>query len=292
MKYDIIIPTIYRDYPFLKKVINYIFRNLNPCTIYIITNKAKSRFIPKSILLNSQCKIIDEDNLIEGLDYAKTRDLLTRQAINNRTGWYYQQFLKMGFALSRYAQQEYYLIWDSDTIPLQPIKFFDSENHPLFTMKSEFHNPYFNTLKRLIGIGKINKSSYIAEHMIINKAIMKELIGNIEESQIPGDVWYEKVINSIDKDEQYGFSEFETYGTYCLHNHPNLYRERVLPSFRYGGFIQGRLVNETILKKLSFDLAIVSFEPYHIPPFPWGTINNLYYTFLRKKERFIEKFLL
>lgn len=292
MNYDIIIPTIYRDFPFLIKIVEYINKNLTPSNIYIIANKEKSRFLPKKILAHKHCIALDEDKLLEGLDYDHVRKILKDKTSNPRTGWYFQQFLKMGFALSKYAQHDYYLTWDSDTLPLQPINFFGPDNHPLFTMKSEYHKPYFNSLNRLIGLGKLNNSSYIAEHMIISKTIMKELIEDIEKSTIPGGVWYEKIINSIDKGEQYGFSEFETYGTYCLHNYPELYHERVLPSFRYGGFIQGRLVNETILKKLSFDLAIVSFEPYHTPPFPWGQINNLYYKYLNKKEWFIEKFLL
>ena len=42
--------------------------------------------------------------------------------------WYYQQFLKMAYA--RTCPSEYYLCWDSDTIPLRKISMFDENKKP------------------------------------------------------------------------------------------------------------------------------------------------------------------
>ena len=290
MKYDIVIPTIFRDYPFLKKVTNYIIQNLSPENIYIITNKKKSRYISKSILNNPKCTIIDENNLIEGLDFNTVKHILAERGIHNRPGWYYQQFIKMGFSLSKFAKNDYYLSWDSDTLPLRPLEMFDTDGSPFFTMKNEFHQPYFNTMYRLIGIKKTNAKSYIAENMLFNKAIMIELIQKIESSTVDGKRWFEKIINSVDKEEELGFSEFETYGSFCLQEHPNFYHERELSSFRIGGYIQGRLVSKKILKALSNDIDIISFEPTNTPPFPWGAINKMYFYFLKKAERLIDRF--
>lgn len=107
MKYDIIIPTIFRDYPFLKKVIDYIIQNLCPETIFIITNLEKSKYLPKSILNNPKCIVIDEDRLLDGLTFSIVRKLLSKRGISSRPGWYYQQFLKIGFSLSNYAENDY-----------------------------------------------------------------------------------------------------------------------------------------------------------------------------------------
>lgn len=292
MKYDIIIPTIFRDYPFLKKVIDYIIQNLCPETIFIITNLEKSKYLPKSILNNPKCIVIDEDRLLDGLTFSIVRKLLSKRGISSRPGWYYQQFLKIGFSLSNYAENDYYLSWDSDTLPLRPLKMFDTDGSPFFTMKSEYHQPYFNTIYRLIGAKKINKKSYIAENMLFNRTIMRELIQIIESSKAEGGKWFEKIISSIDQGEKFGFSEFETYGTFCLQKYPNFYHERELSNFRLGGFIQGRLVSKSILKALSYDIDIISFEPTHIPPFPWSIINRMYYYYLKKEERIIERFFL
>lgn len=290
MKYDIIIPTIYRDYPFLNKVIKYVIQNLTPENIYIITNGEKSKYISKSIINNPKCTIIDENCLIDGMDFYTIKHLLAKKGIRNRPGWYYQQFLKMGFSLSQFAKNDYYLSWDSDTLPLRPLEMFDTDGSPFFTMKNEYHQAYFNTMYRLIGMKKTNAKSYIAENMLFNKAVMIELILKIEKSSIEGKRWFEKIINSVDLEEEFGFSEFETYGTFCLQVYPNLYHERELSCFRIGGYIQGRLISEKILKALSNDIDIISFEPTNIPPFPWGTINKIYYYYLKKRERLIDKF--
>ena len=270
MKYDIVIPTIFRDYPFLKKVTNYIIQNLSPENIYIITNKKKSKYISKSIINNPKCTIIDENNLIEGLDFNTVKHILAERGIYKRPGWYYQQFLKMGFSLSKFAKNEYYLSWDSDTLPLRPFEMFDTDGSPFFTMKNEYHQAYFNTMYRLIGIKKTNAKSYIAENMLFNKAVMIELIRKIENSSIEGKRWFEKIINSVDQEEEFGFSEFETYGTFCLQEHPNFYHERELSCFRIGGYIQGRLVSKQILKALSND--------------------KMYFYYLQKLERLIDRF--
>lgn len=290
MKYDIIIPTIYRDYYFLKKVVKYIIANLEPDNIFIITNKTLCRYISNDILQNKLCCIIYEDDLLPELTYNKVQNILIKHRIANPfTGWYFQQFIKMGFALSNYANNTYYLSWDSDTLPIKHISFFDSNEHPMFTMKTEHHQPYFNSISRLLGIKKNTPKSYIAEHMLFNRGIMCELINEINNSTLEGDIWYEKIISSIDNGEPHGFSEFETYGTYCKNKYPHLYKERHLPGFRYGGFIQGRFINDNILKKLSPDIAYITFEVYHTPPFPWNVICNLQNMYFKKKERLILK---
>ena len=288
MKYDIIIPTIFRDYPFLRKIIQYIYKNLDPDNIYIITNGKKSQYLPQ--IVHEKCIVLDEDALLKDLSIKRVYHLLyTYEKDHSRPGWYFQQFLKMAFALTEFCKNEYYLSWDSDTLPLQHIDFFDAERHPLFTMKSEHHQPYFNSIKRLLNIDEHNSKSYIAEHMLFNREIMKEVILKIEQSTITGSDWIEKIINSIDKQEFCGFSEFETYGNFCATNYPNVYHERELATFRYGGYIQGRFISDEILEALAFDLSIVTFEAYHTPPFPWGTLCNWYNWYIKKRERAIDK---
>ena len=45
---------------------------------------------------------------------------------------------------SRICKDEYYLLWDSNTIPIRPINMFKN-GHPLFDMKLEHHTQYFVT---------------------------------------------------------------------------------------------------------------------------------------------------
>ncbi len=294
--YNIIIPVIYRDYSFLRKTIKYVQINLSPKIIYIITDIRFKRFLPKEVLDNKICEVIDENSLFPEMTLDSIKSLfkeLKREKMN--VGWYFQQFLKMAFAASDYCDTEYYLSWDSDTIPLRKIDYFDENGNPYFTMKSEHHVPYFVAIERLLGITNTNSQSYISENMMFNKTIMLELLSRIQSNNLlTGKNWYEKILYTIvaESVSPMGFSEFETYGNYCLNYHPDSYKERYLPSFRLGGLIQGRFVSDRILEKLSFDQATVSFEIYDRPPFPWSVFSYWYARWQRRKELFIRKWLL
>lgn len=296
MIYNVVIPVIFRDYSFLKKTIRYVNRFLSPQKVYIITDIRFKRYLPKEIQNNKSCVVIDENSLLDGMTIGSIKKMFSEL---NRTkigaGWYFQQFLKMAFSLSDYCDTDYYLSWDSDTIPLRKIDFFDESGNPYFTMKSEHHVPYFLAIQRLLDITNYNSHSYIAENMMFNKSIMIELINRIESnSQLEGNTWYEKIVYALVPESVscMGFSEFETYGNYCLNYHPGFYEERTLPSFRAGGLIQGRFVSDRILKQLSFDQATASFEIYDRPPFPWGKLTYWYARWQRRKELIIRKWLL
>lgn len=270
MVYDVIIPVAFKDYSFLKKSYKYLCENLGAEHIFILTNAKLASYLPSIIKNDSKFVIIDEDHLLSGLTYEAIHLIIKSQGREHtNTGWFFQQFLKMGFALSDYCQNDYYLSWDADTIPLQPISFFDEDERPYFTMKTEYHKPYFIAIKKLLGIDKINDGSYIAEHMMFNKRIMCELIDKIQESSVEGVIWYEKILNSIvsEFESTDSFSEFETYGSFCKLNYPSFYVERQMPCFRRGGLIQGRFVRDNILQKLGEDFAVSSFEIYDCPHF-------------------------
>jgi hypothetical protein len=294
--YNIIIPVIYRDYSFLKTTVRYVNHFLTPRKVYIITDIRFKRFLPKEILNDNTFFVIDENALLEGLTQETIKKLFVKLGRTKiGPGWYFQQFLKMAFALSDYCDTDYYLSWDSDTIPLRRIDFFNERVKPYFTMKTEHHEPYFVAIERLLGIIKTNSRSYIAENMMFNKSIMIELINKIQSNkQIDGDMWFEKIIYAIEPESisPMGFSEFETYGNYCFNFYPDFYQERTIPSFRAGGLIQGRFVSDRILRQLSFDQTTASFEIYDRPPFPWGKLSYWYARWQRRKELFIRRWLL
>lgn len=69
---------------------------------------------------------------------------------------------------------------------------------PRFTMKREFHPAYFHTLKRLLGLEKIASFSFIAEHMMFNSTIMKELLNVINfNKDVEGGDWVENVLMHV-----------------------------------------------------------------------------------------------
>lgn len=103
----------------------YIHRNIESDNIYLITDKHSFGFFSKRFRSRYNISLIDEEEIVA--DRRQLEAIAGRHfTCEYRFGWYYQQFLKMEFARSRYAK-DYYLIWDSDTIPLNPVSFLTPE---------------------------------------------------------------------------------------------------------------------------------------------------------------------
>ncbi|MDY3268264.1 MAG: DUF6492 family protein [Phocaeicola sp.] len=274
---DIVISLATKDFQIIKKVVKYCrdYLQTNEDSIFLITKIDNKIFFSNSWIQRNHVILIDEDNMIPELSFSKVKHYLElhfKKGTNIYPGWYLQQFLKIGFALTSHAGKEY-LIWDSDTIPLHNLQFKESDKY-LLTVKTENHSPYFETMQRIFGFGKLCDRSFIAEHMPINTKIMQELIKRIEDSEIIGDNWFQKIINATSGKDEQAFSEFETYGNYCMKYHPEIFETRPLITMRTAGLLYGRGVTKRqleLLNKMGFDTA--SFELRHIPAFPRNIAN-------------------
>ena len=236
-KINLVIPIASKDFAKIK--INYKFykkyvRGIK--NIIFIGNEEVEKLIKKNnLIFEMKLKFINEKSLI---DVDKIKHLIEKRnrTIVGKSGWYIQQFLKMQYC--QICKEKYYLVWDCDTIPVKYVKMFNNEGKPFFDIKTEYHKPYFITIKKLMPeLGKKNNYSFISEHMLITTKMMKNLIKRIALNvSIPGDKWYEKVINSIDIEDLpfSGFSEFETYGTFINEYYNNSYVIRPWNSLRRG----------------------------------------------------------
>ncbi len=198
------------------------------------------------------------------------------------TGWYYQQFIKMQYAFS--CEDEYYMVWDGDTIPCKRIEMFQEQSgKPYLDMKHEEHAEYFETMGRLIpGMHKLVSRSFISEHMLFKPDIMKALIAAIESNDaIEGTSFWEKIINAIpmDKIQNSAFSEFETYGTFVALRYPDAYMLREWHSFRLGGaFYSVETISDRDFEWLARDFQAISFEKGHyVREDHAGLFDNPYY---------------
>jgi hypothetical protein len=111
------------------------------------------------------------------------------------------------------------LIWDADTVPLRPMRFFDESGRMLLTKATEHHTPYFETYRRLLGEEPRREFSFIAQHILVQKSLLREMLARIE-AHIPGDGnWASKIMRTLPTQGVNLFSEYETYGHYVKNHH-------------------------------------------------------------------------
>lgn len=238
MNYDIIIPMTIRNVCTFELGVNYIKRYLHPQKIVVICNETVGKIITSK---NIDVNIINEDQLIGNLSFEVVRNIIIEQNdfASKRTGWYFQQFLKLAYAYI--CQEDYYMTWDADTIPLREIDMFCNET-PYFDVKEEYNKPYFTLIKKILKIDKCCEYSFISEHMMLKKSYVLEMIDRIEKDNSSGvEKYYEIILRNIHNIdlEGSGFSEFETYGTYVLTYHKNDYLLRKVKSLRDGEYYLG-----------------------------------------------------
>ena len=265
MNYDAIIMVTPEKLPLLKISYAYLRENLGARNIYLIANKTLEKDILN--LWKGEMLFLDEESIMSGLSIDSIRNILLEKCgDDHRAGWFYQQFLKMAY--SAICKDEYYLLWDADTIPLHVIDYFGNGKNPCFILKREYYKEYFDTIGRLFQqkVGRLNPEiSYIAENMMIHRDYMQEVLAEIMSNEsLRGDTFYEKILDAISPEvvSYTGFSEFETYGNYMDTLHPGIYTHKRLRTQRLGSFLFGISPDQEQLEWAAKDYDIISFEEH------------------------------
>lgn len=262
---DLLFPVAEKDADTLLKNLPYHKKHLPYTRIVVVGKKSlEPRFADQGVLF------VDEDAVYPGLSYAAVRGAM--EAIvpgsGKRTGWYLQQFIKMTYAF--YTQSESYLIWDADTLPLRELSFVSAAGKYQFNTVAPIHKPYFDTMARLFDppLTQQIPESFINEHMMIDSAIMRELLQRIDgNAKLPGDSLFEKILRAVTPEElpASGFSEYETYGTYVYSYHPEKAELRKLNTLRNGRSYFGDTIQGSELRWLARSFDSVSFDQWDIP---------------------------
>ena len=267
--YPCIIPTIVPDYLRSHSFFLTFFKLLPISKIVFIGPESLREYVEKdsaeNVFGNNIIEFVAECSLVPFAPVKTIYDELVSQNLSQNpssVNWYYQQFLKMAY--SRVCPEEYYLCWDSDTLPIREINMFSESGKPYFDVKFELQNSYFVTINRLFGFSKIIEKSFISEHMLFNCELMKEMLDEIEKTNFKGSQFYEKIMSAVGADNLFvGFSEFETFGTWVAMKHQSKYMLRFWKSFRNLNFFVdiSDLTQEDIdWLAISYDAA--TFEKY------------------------------
>ncbi len=276
-KLEVVIPLLDNDLPTFKIAYNYLLENL-PCKEIVLIGNEKLRQA-----IGEMCKVrfVNEDSLIPGLTFESVRKLkLKLSGTKRRTGWYFQQFLKMAYSFI--CQEEYYLVWDADTIPINQINFFHRD-HPYLAYRDFVSEDkcYDKAQNLLLPNGELKKSvhiSFIAEHMLFNVSIMREFIRALESNDNnSGVLFYEKIMNCIPKKyiNLSGFSEFEAYAAYVIKFHKNFYELRKWNNCRDAVVYVGKSPNMNEIQWIRQRFDTISIENFYNQWFICRVINYL-----------------
>lgn len=268
-RYTAIIVITPKDFPRLVRLYKRMVQNIPSERLIFVSGEGIEEELKKADL-GDNVSFVNENELLRFDDVrdcmqAHLNDLLKDHPVpRGGIGWYYQQFLKMEY--SRICEDEYYFVWDGDTIPCVPFSMFQAETQaPYLDLKQEYHALYFETLEKILpGMRKVIGKSFISEHMLFDKNIMQNLISTIEANDnLTGEKYWEKIIHAIapEKISKSGFSEFETYGTFVAFTEPAKYKLREWHSFRLGAeFFDPETICDRDFEWLGKDFQAISFE--------------------------------
>ena len=278
---DILIVASGADLPVLESTLEDLIKYMDPSRIRVITNtRALGDDLAGSLdeISSGKTDWIDEDSLYPGLTFDSVKAELTRilgfEPERNRTGWYFQQFLKMAYAHAE--REEYYFQLDADVLLLKPLPLYD-DGKPCFFVRREYNRIYFETMDKLLGIKKQIPLSFISETMLFKTEIMRDIIRAIEDNKdIPGESFWVKILNAIpaDKVNGPGFSEYETYGTYTMTHHPDAYRIKEIPSLRSGKRILGSDPSEEAKRWASKSFVYAGIEKWDRESPVWKKLSG------------------
>lgn len=209
---DIVIPVTTKDLPVLPLALE----GIRTCvthpvdTIYIVApyDEGIIRFCQ-----NNKVEFVDECSVL-GFG-PKELGLMAGNPPRNRSGWIFQQLLKLSGTI---GNQENFVTIDADHILLRPHTFIASDGVPVVYRSKEYHKPYYDNIERLIGYRPKSWLSYVAHKMVFNRKELARLHSAIE-AYNPGKTWVEAILDSLDRNELSGFSEYELYGSFIRNKH-------------------------------------------------------------------------
>jgi hypothetical protein len=207
---DILIPAIEKDLGTLPHVIDALRKHVqHPIGQILIVSPRKPGIL--ALCRAKGLRFVDEDTVLP----ITKKDIHYRSKRWERSGWLYQQLLKLGGA--KLVSADYYLVVDADTVLIRPHT-FRTGGKTVFYCRDWSQPEYFVTYKKLMGKKASGPSSFVTHYMLFEKAKVGELKRAIEARH--GVSWYKAIIRSMNRTKQFAFSEFETYGNFLYSQAP------------------------------------------------------------------------
>jgi hypothetical protein len=228
--------------------------------IYLISNSAGLAAIGD---VADNIKLVHEDSVIPNMTLGALKKMKI-EGFPKRAGWYYQQLLKWGAAYFDNIT-EHYLVWEADTILLRPMTFFDNQERVIFTTDSDYHAPYYHTYKHFFQEDAGYEFSLIAQHMVIDRKILNEMLLVIDDRFAGSENWAWKMMNNLTAESNSKMADYETYGYYVKNHHPDKVVFRQVPWTRWGSSLTSPYPSDGDLRFLSKEFCFAAFETWDSP---------------------------
>jgi len=203
---DVVIPIIAKDL----KILPLCLEGVRNCVRHIIKNiyiVAPDQEEIKTFCKENGLEYVDEKTVF---GYSpKELNIITTNG-DNRSGWLFQQFVKLS---GKVGTCRHYLCIDADHVLIHPHVFLTNQQQTVFYLSYEEHKPYYENIHRLLPDVKLANMSYVDHKMLFDREKLRELHSEISRCN-NGKPWQQAIIDSIDRSQLAGFSEFETYGNF------------------------------------------------------------------------------
>jgi hypothetical protein len=254
-----------RDAPVWKIASTYIIKNIHSVHYKVIVPDSEIEIFKK--LSSKPFEVLGESV------YTKRFAIEIKKRLSNKIsgqfGWYLQQFIKLA-AVAGCKSDEVVLIWDADTVPLKKLVFINEQGRLNYYQGTEHHQPYFETIERLLRLSKKVNFSFIAQCFAIKAEWIQELFDRIEKQH--GQSWELALLDAINFEEGNSFSEYETLGTFVSEYHASEINYIQSEWLRLGNSTIGHpafLSPQIIAQKLN-EYDFVSFEKWdRAKPYFW-----------------------
>lgn len=223
---------------------------------------------------NSKIKILSQESLDVGFG-KNLRYAIEKTTNASRFGWYLQQFYKIQALIN--SEKDISIIWDADCVPVKVFHFLDENEKLIYMYASEKHKDYFDAIKRLLKMDRVQDQSFVIPGFPFFKTWTKSFIRDVE--TVNGGInWYDAIIDTTNLDLLSGFSETETLGTWVANKQPNNWVSSTVNWERYGqskfGFAKDFTPQSVVQLGEVQNLGIISFENWDIKRSNYNSIAN------------------
>ncbi|WP_020617057.1 DUF6492 family protein [Paenibacillus daejeonensis] len=245
---DVLIPAIEKDLGTLPRVIDSVRAMVrHPIGRFLIIAPDTPRM--RQLCATKRCTFVHEHTV---LPITKS-DIHYRSARWERSGWLYQQLLKLG--AEKLVTASYYFVIDADTILIRPHHFLTPEGKTIFYTRNWSQPEYFVTYRKLMG-REPARTSFVTHYMLFERAKVRQMKQKIEARH--GMSWYRAILKSMNRKKQFAFSEFETYANYHISSSPG--RHVLKPAMNRSFHLHPSQLAPARLRQLALRYRSLSFH--------------------------------